>query len=71
MHDVDTDPMDIDGAAPLTPPEIAHLRRVLRNDDRTSWAMRKLRVFTPVLVAFVVGAWQLWDWAAKHLRVTP
>lgn len=71
MIDEAIGPIDIDSHDPLTRTEIEHLRRVMREDDRTTWAMRKLRVITPVIVALVVGAWQLWDWAVKHLRITP
>lgn len=67
----DTDPMDLDGDRPLNKAERDHLRRIMRDDDRTSWALKKMRVVVPMVVAIVVAAWQAWDWLAKHVRVTP
>jgi hypothetical protein len=67
----ETEPMDIDGDVPLTVEERRHIRRLLRDDDRTTWAMKKLRVLMPIVVGAVVAAWQIWDWAARHIKVTP
>lgn len=67
----DTDSMDLDASLPLSPKEVLHVRRLLRDDDRASWALKRLRVLIPVVVAVVAGAWQVWDWAARHIKVTP
>lgn len=62
-----TDPIDLDDT-PLSPREVERLRRVLRDHDRASWAMRRL---FPALIALAVGLWQLWDWLARHVKVSP
>lgn len=67
----DTEPMDLDSTVPLTKQEVEHIRRVLRDDDRATWARKKLAVILPIVVAVVTGLWQLYEWAARHLKVTP
>lgn len=63
-------PTPFDGA-PLTTDEIKQLRKVLRDEDRAAWARKQLRILTPIVVAVVVGAWQLWQWISNHLSVKP
>ena len=70
-HASDTDSMPLDGDTPLTRDERLAIRRILREEERRSWAMRKLRVLVPILVACVVAVWQVWEWVARHLRWQP
>ncbi|HOW47365.1 MAG TPA: hypothetical protein PLB26_06895 [Rubrivivax sp.] len=67
----DTDSMPLDGDADLTAAERLQLRRMIRDDERASWARRKLRVIVPAVVAVVTVCYQAWDWAIKHIRVAP
>lgn len=67
----DTDSLPLDGDPELTTEERLALRKLLRDEERASWAWRQLRVLAPVAVAVVVGMWQFWDWLAKHVKVTP
>ena len=62
--------MPIDDAE-LSPAERKALRRMLRDEERSSWAWKRLRVVTPVVVTVMVALWQAWDWFVKHVRVTP
>ena len=66
--DSDAMPMG-DGA--FTPDERQALRRVLRDEERSSWAWKRLRVLTPMVVGVMVALWQAWDWVAKHVRLAP
>jgi hypothetical protein len=68
---MDTDPTDVDGGTPLSDRELEHVRRVLRDDDRATWARKKLGFILPIVVAVVTALWQVYEWAAKHLKVTP
>ncbi len=71
MFDPESGPMDLDGDEPLTPDERQHLRRLIRDDDRMTWARRKMRVFVPGAVAVVIGLWQCLLWIRDHVRVSP
>jgi hypothetical protein len=65
-------PIDLDNTVPLSPREVDHIRRVLRDDDRMSWLGRKLRFLVlPIAVAVATGAWQLVEWVLRHVKVTP
>lgn len=68
---IDTDDMPLDGEADLTIAERRALRRMLRDDERASWAWRKLRVWVPIVGSALYGAFQAWDWLVKHVKVTP
>lgn len=67
----DTDGIPLDGDTELTPEERKVLRRIIRDDERASWAWKRLKVITPAVVAVAVGVWQAIDWIAKHVKVTP
>jgi hypothetical protein len=63
-----SDPLDMsDPGAPLTPEECEHLRRILRDDDRRSWALKQIMVLTPIAVGAVTAVYQLWDWVRAHV----
>jgi len=66
----DSDDMPFDDSE-FSPEERARLRKVLVDEERSSWAWRQLRVLTPVAVAVVVGFWQAIDWMIKHLKFQP
>lgn len=68
MNDDDTNPMDIDADAPLSKEERAHIRRVLRDDDRATWARKQLRVLLPIAVTLAVGLWQFGEWVTRHFK---
>lgn len=70
MND-ETDGMPLDGEAELTPDERKALRRLIRDDERASWAWKRLKVLMPAMVALVVGIWQAFDWVVKHVKVSP
>lgn len=59
------------GDSDLTASERKALRGLLRDQERASWAWKRLRVLVPAVVAVVVALWHAWDWAVKHLKVTP
>lgn len=68
----DSDSMPLDGDAPLTPDERKHLRRLLRDDDRATWARRQLRhLVWPAVTACVFAVWQAGQWVVNHVRVAP
>jgi hypothetical protein len=48
--------------------ERQRLRQILVDQDRTSWAIRQLKIFVPMLTAFVVAGYQVWDWVATHIK---
>ncbi|MGV0999707.1 MAG: hypothetical protein ACOYBQ_10305 [Fluviibacter sp.] len=62
-------PVPLDGR-PLEEIEILALRQVLRDEDRTRWARKQLRVIAPAVVAIVTGVWSLWDWFLRHIKFT-
>jgi hypothetical protein len=57
--------------SPLTAAERKALRRLLRDEERASWAWKRLRIVTPIVVGVMVAMWQAWDWVAKHVRFSP
>jgi len=50
--------------------ERQRLRKILLDQDRTSWAFRQLKIFVPMLTAFVVAGYQVWDWIAVHVKLS-
>ena len=64
----DSDPIPLDGSAELTEAERLALRKVLRDNERASWALRKLRILIPMAVAIVVAVYHGVDWLVKHVR---
>lgn len=71
MSTIDSDSIPLDGEAALTPDERRALRRIIRDDERASWAWKRLKIITPMVVASMVAIWQLVDWVIRHVRVTP
>lgn len=64
--------MPLDGQTPLTEAEVKQLRRLLRDDDRATWARRQLRhLVWPLVVAVVVALWQAGQWVVGHVKVHP
>lgn len=55
----------------LTAVERKALRRLLRDEERATWAWKRLRIVTPMVVGAMVALWQAWDWLARHVRFTP
>lgn len=70
MND-DTDGMPLDGESELTPAERRALRRIIRDDERATWARRKLRVLVPAGVGVVVALWQGAEWVVRHITFKP
>lgn len=68
---VDTDDMVLDGEAELSATERRTLRRLILDDERATWARRRLRVLIPAVVAMVIAIYQFADWVLKHVKVTP
>jgi hypothetical protein len=66
-----SDNMPLDGESAFTPDERKALRAMLREQERMTWARKKLKVFVPALVAVVVATWQIVEWVQKHIRYTP
>jgi len=62
-----SDSMGLDGDEPLSPEERLHLRKLMRDDERLTWARRKAKVIVPALIALVIGIWQLIDWLRLHV----
>jgi hypothetical protein len=63
-----TDPLEPhDPGGPLTSEEKEHIRRILRDDDRRSWALKQIMVLTPIAVGVVTVVYQLWDWVRSHV----
>lgn len=55
----------------LTAEERRALRRMIRDGERASWALRKLRWLVPMVVAIVVAFANAWDWWGAHFTVKP
>jgi hypothetical protein len=67
----DSDTLPLEGEPELSPAERLMLRRMIRDEERATWARRRLRVLVPAMVAVVTMVWHAVDWAIKHVRVTP
>lgn len=67
----DSDNMPLDGDTELTSVERKMLREMLREQERMSWARKKLKVLVPALVAVVVAIWQIIEWLQRHIRWNP
>ncbi len=63
----DSDSLPLDGDIDLTPAERLMVRRMIREEERASWARRKLRVLVPAGVAVVVALWQVIEWGRAHI----
>jgi len=58
---------DVD-AGPLSDAEVTRLRKLLRDDDRATWARKQIVTFTPWVVAVVSAAWASVDYFVKHFK---
>jgi hypothetical protein len=67
-RDTDSAPLS---DAPLTPQENRALRGVLRDDERATWAWKKIKVIAPAVIGVAVVFVNSWDWLVKHVRFTP
>lgn len=67
----DSSPAKFDDYNPFTPDEVRRLRKLLTDDDRATWARKQLRIIVPLLVTILVGAYNLWAWIERHLKITP
>jgi hypothetical protein len=67
----DTDGIPLDGEPELTEAERKMFRRMLRDDERASWAWRKVRVWVPIVGSSIFALFQAWDWLAKHVTLKP
>lgn len=63
----DTDSLPLNGDTDLTAAERLMLRKMMRDEERASWARRKLRIVVPAGVAMVVGLWHLVEWARANI----
>jgi hypothetical protein len=53
---------------PLTQQELRHLRGMLLDDDRATWARKRIGVFIPWFVAVITGLWSLYEILSKHFK---
>lgn len=67
----DTDSLPLDGDKELTSAERLMLRKMMRDEERASWARRRLKFLIPAFVAVVAAVWQAADWAIRHIQVRP
>ena len=67
----DTDSLPLDGDKELTSDERLMLRKMMRDEERASWARRRLKILIPAFVAVVAAVWQAADWAIRHIQVRP
>jgi hypothetical protein len=58
---------DVD-AGPLSDAEVMRLRKLLRADDRATWARKQIMTFTPWVVAVVSAGWAAVDYIVKHFK---
>jgi hypothetical protein len=58
---------DLD-AGPLSEIEVMRLRKLLRADDRATWARKQIMTFTPWVVGLVSGLWAAWEFITKHFK---
>jgi hypothetical protein len=58
---------DLD-AGPLSEVEVMRLRKLLRADDRATWARKQIMTFTPWVVGLVSGLWAAWEFITKHFK---
>lgn len=67
----DSDAIPLDGEAELTPDERLAFRKMVRDQERARWAMRRLRVWVPIIGSAIYGLFHAIDWAIKHLTIKP
>jgi len=63
----ETEPMPFPDTE-LTAEERKALRRLIRDDERATWAWKKLRVLVPAAVAVTTAIWQGWEAIRPHWR---
>jgi hypothetical protein len=52
----------------LTPDEVTKVRELISQDERATWAWKKVRFLVPVIVAVIVAIWQAFSWLREHVR---
>lgn len=68
MSNPDSGALPLDGAPDLNADERLALRRLLRDQERNNWALRKARWIVPLIVSMVVGFYHFIDWLVKHYK---
>jgi hypothetical protein len=64
----DSGALPLDGAPDLNEDERLALRRLLRDQERNTWALRQARWIVPVIVSMVIGVYHFIDWLVKHYK---
>lgn len=64
-------PSPLDGDSPFTAEERRRLRGLLVDDDRATWARKKIAVLVPIVVSLVGGLWVAGEWVVKHITLKP
>lgn len=54
---------------PLTPAEIAKLRKLMTSDDRVQWAWATARTWDTWVAAVGLGITVGWDWVVRLVKV--
>ena len=62
-----SDPIPLDGAPELTSAERLAVRRWLRDQERMSWARRKIRPILVVLASVIAGGGAVFGWVRDHI----
>lgn len=64
--DTDNAPLDDEDDRPFGPDERRKLRHVLREADRADWLRKRIKVFTPWLIAVGGAMVACVDWLSKN-----
>lgn len=59
---------DLPDETPLSARELKRLREMLIDDDRATWARKRIAVFIPWFVAVVGGLYGLYETVGKHFK---
>lgn len=65
----ESDRIPLEGATDLTPTERLEIRRIIRDDQHARWAMRRARVWVPVLITVLAAIGGAVNWIASHVTL--
>lgn len=51
----------------LTEDEIAAVRQIILDNERSTWALKQIKIIVPVLATIVIGLWQIGSWIFEHV----
>lgn len=63
----ESDPIPLDGDADLTASERLALRKLIREQERLTWARKQLRWIAVSIASAVAAGWALISWVRDHV----